>query len=123
MYKMLWGKYRDRHAIETYCGFYSAYKWKLVFVVFMYLIKSSPMYIIPIITADVINLIAGVVRIAILIAYIWPQTACFRIGHHSAEHSDSHYLCAGVQQCEPSGGAQSAHRALYASSAPFHALP
>ena len=59
MYKMLWGKYRDRHAIETYCGFYSAYKWKLVFVVFMYLIKSSPMYIIPIITADVINLIAG----------------------------------------------------------------
>lgn len=59
MYKMLWEKYRDRHAIETYCGFYSAYKWKLVFVVFMYLIKSSPMYIIPIITADVINLIAG----------------------------------------------------------------
>ena len=59
MYKMLWGKYRDRHAIETYCGFYSAYKWKLVFVVFMYLIKSSPMYIIPINTADVINLIAG----------------------------------------------------------------
>lgn len=59
MYKLLWGKYRDRKAFNTYCGFYAAYKWRLVFVVFMFLVKSSPTYVIPIITADVINLIAG----------------------------------------------------------------
>ena len=59
MYKLLWGKYRDQKAVATYCGFYSAYKWKLVFVVFMFLVKSSPIYILPVITADIINLISG----------------------------------------------------------------
>ena len=59
MHKLLWGKYRDQKAVATYCGFYSAYKWKLVFVVFMFLVKSSPIYILPVITADIINLISG----------------------------------------------------------------
>ena len=59
MYKLLWGKYRDQKAVAMYCGFYSAYKWKLVFVVFMFLVKSSPIYILPVITADIINLISG----------------------------------------------------------------
>lgn len=59
MYKLLWDKYRDQKAVATYCGFYSAYKWKLVFVVFMFLVKSSPIYILPVITADIINLISG----------------------------------------------------------------
>ena len=59
MYKLLWGKYRDQKALSTYCGFYAAYKWRLAFVVFMFLIKSSPIYILPIITADFINLLSS----------------------------------------------------------------
>lgn len=59
MYKLLWSRYRDRKALETYWGFYAAYKWKLLFVLVMFLIKASPAYIIPVLAADIINLLSG----------------------------------------------------------------
>ncbi|MDD3155591.1 MAG: ABC transporter ATP-binding protein, partial [Victivallaceae bacterium] len=57
MYQLLWGRYKDQHALQTYFGFYRDYRWKLVWSVILFWIKASPIYVIPIITADIINLI------------------------------------------------------------------
>lgn len=59
MYRLLWSKYRNRKTLETYCSFYAAYRWKLIFVLVIFLIKASPAYIIPVIAADIINLLSG----------------------------------------------------------------
>ncbi len=59
MYTLLWGKYRNQQALATYCGFYSAYRWRLLGIVILFLIKSSPVYVLPIITADIINLLTS----------------------------------------------------------------
>lgn len=59
MYTLLWGKYREQKALATYWGFYSAYRWKLLFTLFMFWVKSAPVYVVPIITADIINLLSG----------------------------------------------------------------
>ena len=59
MYRLLWSKYRNRKTLETYCSFYAVYRWKLIFVLVIFLIKASPAYIIPVIAADIINLLSG----------------------------------------------------------------
>ena len=57
MYRLLWSKYRNRKTLETYCSFYAVYRWKLIFVLVIFLIKASPAYIIPVIAADIISLV------------------------------------------------------------------
>ncbi len=49
--------YRNQRSFKTYLSFYHDYHWQLLLVVFMYFVKASPVYVIPIITADIINVV------------------------------------------------------------------
>lgn len=59
MAELLWQNYKKRSAFQTYCHFYSGHTVRLILAFLVFLVKSSPRYIIPIITADVINILSG----------------------------------------------------------------
>ncbi len=58
MRELLHREYRNRRAFQNYIGFYAGYKLRFVLVWIMYLVKASPAYVLPILTAEIINMIA-----------------------------------------------------------------
>lgn len=52
-------EYRSRSAFESYLGFYSEYKWRWFYILFIYFVKASPAYAVPILTAEAINAISA----------------------------------------------------------------
>ena len=52
-------EYRSRGAFYNYLNFYAEYKWRWFYILLIYFIKASPSYAIPILTAEVINLISN----------------------------------------------------------------
>lgn len=50
-------EYRNRRAFQNYIGFYSGYKLRFILVWIMYLVKASPAYVLPILTAEIVNMI------------------------------------------------------------------
>lgn len=57
--ELLHRQYRNRGPLQNYIGFYSEWKGRFVLVWIMYLIKAAPVFLIPILTAEVINLITN----------------------------------------------------------------
>ena len=57
MKELLHREYRNRHAFQNYLGFYAEYKWRFIFIWIMYMVKASPVFVLPILTAEVINMI------------------------------------------------------------------
>ncbi|WP_294503676.1 ABC transporter ATP-binding protein [uncultured Victivallis sp.] len=57
--ELLHRQYRNRGPLQNYIGFYSEWKGRFVLVWIMYLIKAAPVFVIPILTAEVINLITN----------------------------------------------------------------
>lgn len=65
-------EYRSQKALRTYMRFYSDYKRQLFFSIIMYIIKASPVWFVPVITANIINLLTenrGDIGMAILIQF------------------------------------------------------
>ncbi len=56
---ILWRGYKNRGPLSIYLSFYNGYVWKLLTMVFAILLQNSPVYVIPILTADVINIVTG----------------------------------------------------------------
>ena len=59
MKELLHRQYRNRGPMQNYISFYSEWKGRFVLVWLMYLVKAAPVFLIPILTAEVINLITG----------------------------------------------------------------
>ena len=59
MRELLHRQYRNRGPMQNYIGFYSEWKGRFVLVWIMYLVKAAPVFLIPILTAEVINLITS----------------------------------------------------------------
>lgn len=57
MRELLHREYRNRRAFQNYIGFYSGYKLRFILVWIMYLVKASPAYVLPILTAEIVNMI------------------------------------------------------------------
>ena len=57
MRELLHREYRNRRAFQNYIGFYSGYKLRFFLVGIMYLVKASPAYVLPILTAEIVNMI------------------------------------------------------------------
>ncbi len=57
MKELLHREYRNRRAFQNYLGFYAEYKWRFIFIWIMYMVKASPVFVLPILTAEVINMI------------------------------------------------------------------
>ena len=57
MKELLHREYRNRRAFQNYIGFYSEYKWRFVLVWLMYVVKAAPVFVLPVLTAEVINMI------------------------------------------------------------------
>ena len=57
MKELLHREYRNRRAFQNYIGFYSEYKWRFVLVWLMYVVKAAPVSVLPVLTAEVINMI------------------------------------------------------------------
>ena len=55
MKELLRLEYRNQKAFSTYLKFYSGYGWRMFFLVILFLIKHSPTYVVPIVTAGIIN--------------------------------------------------------------------
>ena len=58
MKELLHREYRNQRAFRNYLGFYAKYKWRFLWIWVMFIIKSSPVYMLPILTAEVVNMIA-----------------------------------------------------------------
>ena len=59
MREFLHRQYRNRGPLRNYIDFYSEWKGRFVLVWLMYLVKAAPVFLIPILTAEVINLITN----------------------------------------------------------------
>ncbi len=57
--ELLHRQYRNRGPLQNYISFYSEWKGRFVLVWIMYLVKAAPVFLIPILTAEVINLITN----------------------------------------------------------------
>ncbi len=57
MKELLHREYRKRHAFQNYLGFYAGYKWRFLLIWLMFVVKASPIFVLPILTAEVINMI------------------------------------------------------------------
>ncbi len=57
MRELLHREYRSQRAFRNYLDFYTEYRWRFVFVWLMYLVKAAPVYVIPVLTAEVVNMI------------------------------------------------------------------
>ncbi len=57
--ELLHRQYRNRGSLKNYIDFYAEWKGRFVLVWIMYLVKAAPVFLIPILTAEVINLITN----------------------------------------------------------------
>ncbi len=57
MKELLQRNYRKHSALHNYIGFYSEYKFRLFLVWVAYVVKVAPSYVIPILTAEVVNML------------------------------------------------------------------
>ena len=57
MRELLHREYRNRRAFQNYLGFYAGYKLRFLMVWLMYVVKAAPAYVLPILTAEVVNMI------------------------------------------------------------------
>ena len=60
--ELLHRQYRNRGPLQNYISFYSEWKGRFVLVWIMYLVKAAPVFLIPILTAEVINLITNAIN-------------------------------------------------------------
>jgi len=59
MPELLWQNYKKQSTFRTYCHFYSGHYLRLTLAFVFFFIKASPRFVLPIITADIINILSG----------------------------------------------------------------
>ncbi len=59
MRELLHREYRSQTPFRNYLNFYAQWKWRLIGAWFMYFVKASPGFILPILTAELINMITN----------------------------------------------------------------
>lgn len=59
MRDLLHRQYNDKSALKNYLGFYAKWKWRLFASFWVYMVKASPGYILPILTAGIINMLVA----------------------------------------------------------------
>ena len=55
----LWRRYKGNSPLRIYLGFYRGYFWRYMLVLLVFLLRHSPAYVLPILTADIINLVTS----------------------------------------------------------------
>lgn len=59
MKELLHREYRSNRVLKNYIGFYSGFKFRFLLSWLAYIVKQSPAYVLPIITAEIVNMITG----------------------------------------------------------------
>ena len=80
MRELLHREYRNRRAFQNYIGFYSGYKLRFILVWIMYLVKASPAYVLPILTAEIVNMMGQCLDLMAELAALCPKRALHYLG-------------------------------------------